>query len=156
MGKTCKCTIAKYSESASSYSGKILGAIITQLILSAAVKGQMGPYQVITEDCDNNGVVLHGNTHSRPLSASQKQSDVLQVVKKLISRQPFVIKFLYVQSHTDDIKDWSECTIKERMNITVDDLAKRALIHAHATNEFFNGVYPLDDFVITMGGQKIT
>ncbi len=41
-GKTCKCTIAKYSESPSSYRGEILGAIITQLILSAVVKGQMG------------------------------------------------------------------------------------------------------------------
>jgi hypothetical protein len=73
-------------------------------------------------------------------------------MKKLILCQPFVIKFLYVQSHTDDIKDWSECTIKECMNIKVDDLAKRALIHAHATNEFFVGIYSLDDFVITMGG----
>jgi hypothetical protein len=115
----------------------------------------MGPYQVIMDDCDNNGVVLHCNTHSQPLSASPKQSDVLRVMKKFISCQPFVIKFLYVQSHTDDIK-WSECTIKERMNIKVDDRAKRALIHAHATNEFFDGIYPLDNFVISMGGQKMT
>jgi hypothetical protein len=80
-GQTCKCTIAEYSESASSYCGKILGAIITQLILGAAVTGGMGPYPIMTEDCDNNGVVLHGNKHYRPLSASQTQSDVLQVMK---------------------------------------------------------------------------
>jgi hypothetical protein len=74
---TCTCTIAKYSDSASSYRGEILGAILTQLILRAAATGQMGPFPILTEDCDNNGVVLHGNNFSRPLSASQKQADVL-------------------------------------------------------------------------------
>jgi hypothetical protein len=63
---------------------------------------------------------------------------------------------LYVQSHSDDIKEWSACTIKERMNIKVDHLAKTALLHAHTTDKFFNGLFPLDDFVISMDGQKIT
>jgi hypothetical protein len=143
--QTCKCTIAKYSESTSSYHGKILGAIITQLILGAAVTGQMGPYPIMTEDCDNNGVVMHGNRHYWPLSASQTRSNVLQVMKQLITHQPFIIKFSYVQSHSDDIKEWSACTIKECMNIKVDHLTKMALLHAHTTNEFFNGLFLLDD-----------
>jgi hypothetical protein len=91
--QTCKCTIAEYSESASSYGGKILGAIITQLILGAAVAGRMGPYPIMTEECDNNGVVLHGNKHYRPLSALQTQSNVLRVMKRLITHHPFVINF---------------------------------------------------------------
>jgi hypothetical protein len=77
LGQTCKCTIAECSESASSYRGKILGAIVTQFILSPAVTGQMGPYLIMTEDCDNNGVVLHSNTHYLPLPASQTQSNIL-------------------------------------------------------------------------------
>jgi hypothetical protein len=48
-------------------------------------------------------------------------------MKQLITRQPFVIKFLYVQSHSDDIKEWSACTIKERMNIKVNHLAKNGI-----------------------------
>ncbi len=154
--QTCKCTIAEYSESASSYHGKILGAIIAQLILGAAVTERMGPYPIMTEDCDNNGVVLHGNKHYRLLSALQTQSDVLRVMKQLITCQPFVILFLYVQSHSDNIKEWGACTTKERMNIKADHLAKMALLHAHTTNEFFNGLFPLDDFVISMDGRKIT
>jgi hypothetical protein len=54
--------------------------------------------------------------------------------------------------HTDDIKEWSECTIKECMNIKVNDLPKKALLQAHTSNEFFNGLFPLNDFVISVDG----
>ncbi len=152
---TCTCNIA--SDSASSYRGEILGANLTQLILRAAATGQMGPFPILTEDCDNNGVVLHGNNISRPLSASQKQADVLRVMKNLIWHHKFFItKFLYVQSHTDDIKKLSECTNKELMNIVVDDLAQKALCRAHMSGEFFDGNYPSEDFIVSMRGIKTT
>jgi hypothetical protein len=77
-------------------------------------------------------------------------------MKQLITCQPFVIKFVYIQSHSDDIKEWSACIIKERMNMKVDHLTKTALLHAHMTNKFYAGLFPLDDFVISMDGQKIT
>jgi hypothetical protein len=60
-GSSCKCTIAEKSPSAGSYRGEILGTILTQLILRAAVQGHMGLYPVIIEDCDNDRVVKHGN-----------------------------------------------------------------------------------------------
>jgi hypothetical protein len=59
-GLLCKCTIAEKSASAGSYQGKILGAILAQLILHAAVQGRIGPYPVIVVDCDNLGVLQHG------------------------------------------------------------------------------------------------
>ncbi len=89
-GSICKCTIAEYSESASSYRGKILGAVLTQVILWAAAAGKMGPYLIVTEDCDNNGVVLHGNSPFSPLSSTQTQADVLQIMKRLIAQQHFI------------------------------------------------------------------
>jgi hypothetical protein len=62
-GSLCKCRIAKYSSSAGSYCSEILvlGTILTQLILKAAVHGCMGPYPIITEDCNNEDIVKHGN-----------------------------------------------------------------------------------------------
>jgi hypothetical protein len=77
--KTCTCTIAEHSPSASSYRGEILGAIITQLILRAAPMGIIGPFPVLYEDCDNNGVVLHGNKFMKPLptTTTQKQADTI-------------------------------------------------------------------------------
>jgi len=84
-GSICTCTIAEHSASTSSYRGEILGAIITQLILWAAVTRKIGPFPAMTEDCDNNGVVLHGNSPFRALSSTQTQADVLRIMKRLIS-----------------------------------------------------------------------
>jgi hypothetical protein len=102
----CKCTITEKSEAAGSYCGKILGAIITQLILRAAVQGKMGPYPVILGDCDNLGIVQHGNTPHRSLSTIQTHADLLCVLKCYIVKQPFLLKFLHVASHADDTKTW--------------------------------------------------
>jgi hypothetical protein len=154
--QTCTCTIVENSSSAGSYRGEILGAILAQLILRAASLGMIGPYPVLNEDCDNNGVVLHGNSYTKPLPASQTQADVLRVMKKLISRQMFTIRFLYVRSHTDTIKKLSKCSMTELMNIIVDDLAQRALRHSYSSGELFDGSYPNEDFIITMGGAKTT
>ena len=99
---------------------------------------------------------MHGNNFSKPLPASQTQADVLRVMKKLISRQRFTIKFLYVQSHTDDIKKMSECTTTELMNIIVDDLAQSALRQSFSSGDYFDGIYPHNDFVVTMRGAKTT
>ncbi len=115
----------------------------------------MGPYPIITEDCDNNGVVLHGSSPFRPLSGTQTQADVLRVMKRLITHQPFIIKFKYVVSHSDNRKDWASCTIKERLNIKVDHLAKQALLHAHLCNAYFDGCFPAEDFWVYTSGCKV-
>ena len=118
--------------------------------------GIIGPFPVLYEDCDNNGVVLHGNKFMKPLPTSQKQADVLRVMKRLIAQHTFPIKFLYVQSHTDDTKKLRDCSTKERMNIIVDHLAKSALTSAHTSSMYFNGIYPNEDFTVTMRGIKTT
>jgi hypothetical protein len=80
-GLLCKCTIAEKSTAAGSYHGEILGAILAQLILHAAVQGRLGPYPVIMEDCDNLGVVCHINKPRHPLSTTQIHADVLRILK---------------------------------------------------------------------------
>ncbi len=82
--KRCKCTWAEKSESAGSYRGEILGGIMTQLILRAAAIGYKGKIPRVGADCDNNGVVTHGNTPHIPLTANQTQADLLRVYKNLI------------------------------------------------------------------------
>jgi hypothetical protein len=73
--KYSKCTIAEKSSSAGSYRGKILGAILAQLILHAAVQGRMGPYPIIMDNCNNLEVVQHRNKPHRSLSTTQTHAN---------------------------------------------------------------------------------
>jgi hypothetical protein len=155
-GSLYKCTIAENTLYAGSYHSKILGIILTQLILIAAVQGRMGPYPVVIEDCNNKGVIKHGNTPYWPITTTQTQSDVLHVMKQYVIAQSFKLKFSYVASHCDDSKSWANCTLKERINIKVDSLAKKALICAHATNDYFDGIFPEEDFCIFVNNTKVT
>ena len=57
----CKCTWAEMSTSAGPYRGKILGGVMTQLILHAAAASYHDAIPPVVVECDNNGVVIHGN-----------------------------------------------------------------------------------------------
>jgi hypothetical protein len=46
--------------------------------------------------------------------------------------------------------------MKERINIKVDSLAKKALKSAHYTGEFIEGTFPYEQIWITMGEKKAT
>jgi hypothetical protein len=154
--KRCKCTWVEKSDSAGSYRGEILGGIMAQIILKAAATGYKGNIPLVKVDCDNNGVVSHGNTPNTPLSTNQTQADLLRVFKNIILKQYFLVKYKYVQSHADDSKKWRDCTLKERINIRVDALAKKSLKAGHSTNEYIESEFPYEEVIIKMGGKKIT
>ncbi len=115
----------------------------------------MGPYPAIIKDCDNRGVVIHGNAPHQTISSTQTQSDVIRVMNQYMIRQPFRLNFLYDASHCDDTESWSDCTLKERMNIKVNSLAKLALMCAHGTNKYFDGIFPYKDFQILANNRKV-
>jgi hypothetical protein len=85
----CKCTWAKQSASAGSYRGEIHGGIMMQLILNAAASKCRDTIPLVVVDCDDNGVVSHGNEPLCPFPTNQSQADILCVFKNLISAQPF-------------------------------------------------------------------
>ncbi len=101
-------------------------------------------------------MVRHGNKPHHPLSTTQTHADVLWVLKQYIIRQPFALKILYVASHTNNTKSWKDCSLKERINIKVDLLSKKALQCAHVMDEFCNGQFPYEDFQIHTNHNKVT
>ena len=129
---------------------------MTQLILNAAASTYHGTIPPVFVDCDNNGVVSHGNTPIRALPTNQTKADVLCIFKHLVSIQPFCVIFKYVQSHANDTKKWKDCTLKEQLNIIVDCLAKNALKAALFSQEFIEGTFPNKQMWITMGKKKAT
>ncbi len=129
---------------------------MTQLILHAASSTYHGTIPLVCVDCDNNGVVSHGNAPLQALPTNQSQADILCTFKRLVSIQKFQVKFKYVQSHANDTKKWKDCILKEQINIKVDSLAKKALKSAHYTGEFIEGTFPNEQIWITMGEKKAT
>jgi hypothetical protein len=129
---------------------------MTQLILNAAASTYHGTIPPDVVDCDNNGVVSHGNNPLLPLPTNQSQADILPVFKNLVSIQPFCIQYKYVQSHANDTKRWQNYTLKECINIKVDRLAKKTLKAAHSTGKFVGSSFSNEQLWITMGGKKVT
>jgi hypothetical protein len=138
----CRCLRAKQLASDSSYHGEILGGIMTQLILNAAASTYHDAIPIAVVDCDNNGLVSHGNEPLRPFPTNQSQADILCVLKNLISAQPFCVQYKYVKSHANVTKRWQDCSLKEQINIKVDSLAKKALMAAHSTGECIKSAFP--------------
>jgi hypothetical protein len=91
-----------------------------QIILQAAAADYQGSIPRVEADCDNNGVVIHGNSSNTVLSTNQTQADLLRVFKNLVATQKFPVKYKYVQPHVDKWKKWRDCSLKERINIKVD------------------------------------
>jgi len=56
----------------------------------------------------------------------------------------------------DDSKKWRDCSLKERINIKVVALAKKAIKAAHSTGESIKSTFPNEELWIEMGGRKIT
>ena len=155
-GLRAKGTVAEWSESADNYRAEILGGIMTQLVLRAASQDPILQYKEVTVDCDNKGVVLHGNSPHRALKEKQAQADVLRVFKRTINEQHFEVKMEWVPSHQDDKISWGQCTLKEKINIKVDKLAKAALIAAIAENEYVDSGFPGEHITISTDGRKVT
>ena len=151
-GLRAKGTVAEWSESADNYRAEILGGIMTQLVLKAASQNPNWSYATVTVDCDNKGVVLHGNSPRRALKEKQAQADVLRVFKRLINEQPGQVTMEWVPSHQDDTKLWHNCTLKEKINIKVDRLAKAALIAAVAENVYVNSGFPGEYITVATDG----
>ncbi len=65
---------------------------MTQLILKAAATGYKGKVPSVGADCNNNGVITHGNTPNIPLQTNQTQADLLRIFKNLVWTQTFTVK----------------------------------------------------------------
>ena len=102
-----KGSVVKQSSDADNYRAKILGGVMIQLILRAASQRRSSPYRPAPVECDNMGVVTHGNSPRRALPEKQAQADVLRCLESLIFEQPFEVKFNWVAAHQDNHKRWS-------------------------------------------------
>ena len=62
----------------------------------------------------------------------------------------------WVPSHQDDEKSWDQCTLKEKINIKVDRLAKTSLVAAIADNVYIDSGFPGEHITVSTDGRKVT
>jgi len=130
--------------------------MMMMLVLRAATGKAHLPYRQITVNCDNNGVVSHGNDPSSPLPEKQVQADVLRCLKQYITDLPVEVVYEWVKAHQDDRKSWEDLTFKEQCNCLADKLAKMALISAILNNEYIDGNFPFELLRVVLGTKKLT
>jgi hypothetical protein len=78
-----KVLVAKRSNDASNYRGKLLGTVLSLLILRAATSNSSAPFSHSKLFCDNCGVISHSSSPLFSLSEKQKQVDLIRLIKHL-------------------------------------------------------------------------
>jgi predicted RNA-binding Zn-ribbon protein involved in translation (DUF1610 family) len=148
--------VAEKSENADNYRAEILGELAVQLVLQAASQNRASPCAPVRLDCDNDGVVKHGNKPRRKLKEKQAQSDILRCFKHQVDHNPFHSEFHWVASHQDKHKTWDQLTLREQINVIVDRLAGLGLIAEIANDEYISSNFPFEQIRVTTDGKKVT
>ena len=81
--KRAKGAVVERSDEADNYRAELLGGLIVQLVLRAAAQTRASPYRPASIECDNKGVVLHGNAAKRPLKEKQAQAARMAAANKM-------------------------------------------------------------------------
>lgn len=154
-GKTAMGSVVEKSDVASNYRGEILGGMMIQLVLRAA-SSVSRPYRQVVVNCDNMGVVNHGNEPQAPLQEKQSQADVLRCLKQYVKENRFETVYEWVKAHQDDRMRWDDLSLKEQLNCIVDALAKKALICSLVNRQFISNLFPFEQVRVIMGKKKLT
>ena len=133
-----KGTVVERCEDADNYRAEILGGIMVQLVLLAALQNKACPYRTTRIDCDNRGVVQHGNAAGVALKEKQPQADVLRVLKHLITKHCFAVDYQWVASHQGNRKAWRKLLLWEKVNEIVDKLVKQSLVTGVAEGDYID------------------
>ena len=120
----------------------------------ASVAAVYGPTPLVRL-CDNMGVVKHGNTPFLPLKDKQSHSDVVRLFKQLERELPFPRKYEWVEGHADSCIG-RKLTLRERLNVRCDALAKEALMEALYSGSFISSDFPFETLRVKLGPKKVT
>ena len=73
----------------------------------------------------------------------QPHADILpSCFKQMVMENSFHSDFQWVVSHQDDEKKWKNCTVKEHINVLMDDLAKETLVEVIASRRYIDNRLP--------------
>ncbi len=102
------------------------------------------------------GVAKHDNACGCTLKEKQVQADVLCSFKMIFMDQPFHSDFCWVTSHKDNLRQWYQLTLTERMNVLTNLLAKKSLAASIVERDLICRNFPSDLIRVTMKGKLLT
>jgi hypothetical protein len=112
-----KVVVVEYLHEASNYWGKLLGTILSLLILQVATTKSVAPYFLSTLFCNNRGVISHSNSPQVALSEKQKHANLIQLVKHLSATNECRFTWVWVEGHAVEWKGWDNCMLKNASTI---------------------------------------
>jgi hypothetical protein len=142
--KWLKASATEHSPSASNYHGKLLGAIMSLLILRTASSTLLLPYPPIVLYCNNCGVIDHNNSPLVSLPKKQCQADLIHCIKHFAGTSLSKPSWEWVEGHAVEQKRKRFRSLPERMNNQANTLTKKSLLHAISGGGVLQGNFPFE------------
>ena len=64
--------------------------------------------------------------------------------KQLITYHPFEVLYKWVKAQQDDVKNWAQLLLEERLNVIVVGMTKKVLIASVVEKEFILSKFPFE------------
>ncbi len=94
----------EHSPSASNYRGKLLGAVMSLLILWAATASELLAIPVVILYCNNTCVISHANFPLMSPPEKQEQAGLIWLVKHLSSSSMCKVSWEWIEGHAVEHK----------------------------------------------------
>jgi hypothetical protein len=150
-----KVAVVKCSNKASNYWGKLLGTIMSLLILHATTSMLHVPYPLSTLFCNNHSVILHSNSPRVSLPEKQVQADLIQLIKHFLSTNNCQFMWEWGEGHAVEQKGWHNCALPERLNHQADILAKDSLFVGLHGMRVIEGDFPFAPVHFKLSGVRV-
>ena len=148
------------SLTASLYRGELLGMVAIHALVATAAAFYDLPVNHGSIHCDNLGALAKARAHGRRVKSSLKQGDLVRAIRAMKQGVFLQLRYQYVKSHQDDVKQWADLTLDQQLNVTCDSLAKQAVgrgLSIDAVNRTMQPLsLPFEQAAITVGGHKLT
>ncbi len=150
-----KSSVAKWSNDASNYQGKLLGATVALLSLRATSVTLVPPLPTTVLHCNKHGDISHSNSPLTSLPEKQKQSDHIRLIKYLAGTNNCRTSWGWVEGHAVERKGRRCSTLPEHLNDQADKLAKQSLIHAIPGGHVMTGDFPFEVVKFKLSGKRV-
>jgi hypothetical protein len=124
MRQWLKASVAEWSDAASNYRGKLLGAAVALLILRAASVSLSAPLPTTVLHCDNHGVISRSDSPLTAVPKNQKQANLIRLIKYLGDSNRCRMLWEWVEGHAVERKGRRHSSLPECCNDQADKLAK--------------------------------